>query len=220
MANGTGTTTPQRLEPPAAGAIIFYSNIGCPYAHAALHRLLEIRRDHGVDSLVAIDHRPLHSTSIRLLRNGDIDRWAATVDAQAREEPGAGWAAHAPAHRPETQLAHEMVQSAKAQGAEASVELDRRLRVGFFRDHLDLDTVAAVMSVAADVDGLDPDELETEFASGRGATEVDHHTEVAREAGIVSGPALATAAGEVVAALDVDTLEDLVCRAAASSPAE
>ncbi len=80
-----GSTTHPGLVPPAAGALIVFSNIGRPFADAALHRLLTIRRHHGVENLVVLDHRPLHAASIRLLDGSDP--WSASVEAAALDSP-------------------------------------------------------------------------------------------------------------------------------------
>lgn len=46
-----------------AGTLVVYSDIGCPWAHAAVHRLHEGRDRLGLTEAVRFDHRAFASSS-------------------------------------------------------------------------------------------------------------------------------------------------------------
>ncbi len=141
------------------GTIAVYSDVGCPWSHVAVFRLLRARHTAGLDDAVTLDHRPFlleevnrQATPRRVLE--------AEIPVLANLEPDAGWQVwpRSPYEWPVTTLpAMEAVQAAKAQGLRASETLDRALRVAFFRDGRCISLRHVVVDVAREADGVDGD---------------------------------------------------------------
>ena len=138
----------------APGTVVVYSDIGCPWAHLAVHRLLSIRHRLGLDDAVVVDHRafPLEifntrPTPWRIL--------AAEVPVIGALDPGAGWQVWQGdmGTWPSTTLpALEAVQAAKEQGLAASERLDRGLRRAFFGDSRCISMRHVILDVAGESD--------------------------------------------------------------------
>lgn len=118
--------------PPAT--IVVWSDLACPWAHVAVHRLHRARRALDLDGVVRFDHRPfvLEIANSRPTPKRVLD---AEIPVAGALEPGAGWEVWQddPSRWPVTTLLPlEAVQAAKEQGSGAAEELDRALRVAFF----------------------------------------------------------------------------------------
>jgi len=145
-----------------------YSDIGCPWAHIAVHRLRRARARAGLDGRLLIDHRPFvlelvneRPTPQRVLA-GEIPIIAAL-------EPDAGWSVWSapPYEWPVSTLpAMEAVQAAKTQGLAVAEELDRALRLAFFRDSRCVTMRHVIVDVAQATPGVDDDAIADALDSG------------------------------------------------------
>lgn len=151
------------------GTIVVYSDIGCPWAHAAVYRLHEARQRLDLVEAVAFDMRPfpleLHNSQAtpKLI----LDAEAPVVGTIA---PQAGWrmwqaAIHDYAVTMLPPL--EAVEAAKEQGLRASEDLDRALRVAFFRDSRNISMRHVIAEIASSCDEVDEDKLIDALDDGR-----------------------------------------------------
>lgn len=148
------------------GTVIVFSDLGCPWASLAVHRLRARRAALGL--AVTLDHRPfpLELFNDRPTPKRVLD---AEVAAIAPLEPGLGWR---PWPRPDsdypgsTLLAMEAVQAVKAQSLRLSEDLDAALRHAFYAQGRTISLFTTVLAVARSVAGLDLPELEAALRSG------------------------------------------------------
>ena len=145
----------------APGTIVIWSDIGCPWAHLAVHRLHETRRRLGLHDAVKFEHRPFPLE----LFNERVTPWrtlAAEVPVVGALAPEAGWQEwDAPQWEwPVTTLpALEAVQAVAAQNGRAAEELDRELRIAFFGDSRCISMRHVILEVASKCDLIDFDAL-------------------------------------------------------------
>lgn len=153
----------------AAGTIVVYADIGCPWAHVAVHRLLAARRAMGLDEEVVLDHRAF----LLEVANGQptprriLD---AEIPVAGGLEPDAGWQvwqAEDWAWPVTTLPAMEAVEAAKEQGLRQSESLDRALRVALFGESRCVSMRHVVLEVAETCDGLDVIALAAALDDGR-----------------------------------------------------
>lgn len=152
----------------AAGTIVVYSDLACPWSHVAVFRLLRARRLTGLDGRVQLDHRPFLLEEINR-QPTPRPVLEAEIPVLAALEPDAGWQVwpRSPYEWPVTaMLAAEAVQAAKAQGLHASERLDRALRLAFFRDGSCISLRHEILDVARRVDVVDVDGLEAALDDG------------------------------------------------------
>lgn len=151
------------------GTVVVYSDIGCPWAHAAVYRLHEARRRQGAEDLVRFDMRPfpleLHNSQStpKLILDAEIP----VVGAIA---PEAGWQMWQPSDHeyPGTMLpALEAVEAAKEQGLRASEQLDRALRVAFFGRSRNISMRHVIAEVARGCSEVDETKLLEALDDGR-----------------------------------------------------
>lgn len=174
------------------GTIVVYSDIGCPWSHLAIARLLTTRRRLGLDDQVALDHRafPLE------LHNRQPTPWrvlAAEIPVVGSLAPDAGWQMWQgePWEWPVTTLpALEAVQAAKEQGLAASEQLDRALRVALFRDSRCVSLRHVVLEVAEATAGVDENKLRDALDDGRARRAVFEQFEASRSQQVVGSPHL------------------------------
>ena len=153
----------------AAGTLVVFSDIGCPWSHAAVYRLHDARRRLGLDGRVAFDHRafPLELINSQPTPRLDLDAEIPVAGALA---PRAGWQLwQAPdSQYPVTTLpALEAVQAAKEQSLEASEELDRALRRAFFGESRCISMRHVILEVASECDALELQPLASALDNGR-----------------------------------------------------
>ncbi len=172
----------------AAGTIAIYADITCPWAHLAVHRLHERRRDLGLTGRVAFDPRafPLELINDQPTPKKTLDAEIPVVGAL---DPTAGWQIwQGPeAEYPVTSLpALEAVEAAKWQGSRVAEDLDRALRRAFFAESRSISMRHEILDVAAGVEGLDVGALRAalENGSARAAVTRDH---VISETDLVEG---------------------------------
>lgn len=169
--------------PPAT--IVVWSDLACPWAHVAVHRLHRARRALDLDGVVRFDHRPfvLEIANSRPTPKRVLD---AEIPVAGALEPGAGWEVWQddPSRWPVTTLLPlEAVQAAKEQGSGAAEELDRALRVAFF-GHSRCISLRSVV--------LDVDRLRVALDDGRARRLVldHHHAATAPGSGVSGSPHL------------------------------
>lgn len=205
--------------PPAAGAIVFHSNIGCPHGYVAAEALLRARDTHGLGSTLAVVHRPLPRETIQFDEDAE-DPWADAVERARAASPRLDWSDTGAPPRVSTRFAHEAVQAAKAVDAEASVTLDCALRRSYFLDHLDISDPALVLDLAVSETGLDRAALRREIESGRAGAEVRHLAARAHLERIAVSPSLVAFDGSTLVAPERADIEDMVLRSASAVAAE
>ena len=143
------------------GSIVVYSDIGCPWAHVAVHRLFETRDRFGLSGSVRLFHRafPLELFNSRPTPRRILD---AEIPVAGALEPDAGWQLWQgrDSEYPVTMLpALEAVQAAASQSAMGAEALDRALRKAFFGGSRCVSMRHVILEAAAEVDDLDHDAL-------------------------------------------------------------
>jgi predicted DsbA family dithiol-disulfide isomerase len=175
-------------QPPPHG-IVVYSDIACPWAHIAVHRLLRERRRLGLDREVIVDHRafPLELVNREPTPKDLLD---VEIEVCADLEPEAGWDRHPPPWKyPVSTLpALEAVQAAKAQGASVSEDVDHAMRHAMFAEWRCLSVFGEVLDVAATVETVDVDELWSEIRSGRPRSDVFDQFDLSSTGRIAGSP--------------------------------
>lgn len=176
----------------APGTIVVFSDIGCPWAHAAVWRLWDARRRLKLVERVAFDHRVF---PLELFNSEPTPR--ATLDAEwpaiASLAPRAGWSAWRGRSDgwPVTMLPPmEAVQAAKAQSLEASAELDRGLRHAFFGESRCVSLRHVILEVARECGSLDVASLAAALDDGRARRAIFDQWEVAKTDDVRGSPHL------------------------------
>ena len=158
----------------AERTIAIYADIACPWSHVAVHRLHRTRSRLGLEEEVLFDLRPfpLEVFNSRATPKRTLD---AEVPVAGGLEPGAGWKMW---DGPEydypvsTLLALEAVQAAKAQGLEASAQLDRGLRTAFFAESRNVALRHVVLAVAEACELVDAGALRARLDRGSARAQV------------------------------------------------
>lgn len=174
----------------APGTIVVFSDLGCPWAHAAVWRLWDARRRLGLADDVSIDHRVF---PLELFNSEPTPR--ATHDAEwpviAALAPRAGWGpwrGRADAW-PTTMLpAMEAVQAAKTQSLEASAALDRGLRRAFFGESRCISLRHVILEVANECEIVDVAALADALDDGRARRAIFEQWEIAKSDEVSGSP--------------------------------
>src|SRR3954467_13092744 len=153
----------------AAGTLVVYGDIACPWFHLCVHGLRTARRRLGLDGKVHLDLRsfPLELFNGRPTPKRTLDAEIPVVGAL---DPSAGWQVW---RRPEyeypvtTLPALEAVQAAKEQGLAASEDLGRALRFAFFAESRTVSMIQVIVEVAAACAGVDADVVAEALDEGR-----------------------------------------------------
>jgi predicted DsbA family dithiol-disulfide isomerase len=153
----------------APGTIVVYSDVACPWATLAVHRLWRARARAGLEGAVAFDHRafPLEIVNGRPTSRALLDAEIPVVGGAA---PGFGWQTWQgdPSAYPATVLLPlEAVQAAKAQSLEASAELDLALRRAFFGASRPIGLRHVILECAVAAPEVDAYALEEALDDGR-----------------------------------------------------
>lgn len=153
----------------APGTLVVFRDIGCPWAHLCLERLWAGRARLGLEGAVTFELRsfPLELFNERPTPKPTLD---AEIALLARHAPEAGYRPwSAPEHHwPVTMLpALEAVAAAATVSARGAEQLDRALRLGFYRDHETVCMRHVIVRHAAACPDLDPDAFGAVFDSGR-----------------------------------------------------
>jgi predicted DsbA family dithiol-disulfide isomerase len=179
------------------GTIAVFSDIGCPWAHAAVWRLWDARRRLGLDDRVRFDHRafPLELFNSEPTPRNELEPEIPICSSLA---PRAGWQAWSGPDwaYPVTMLpAMEAVQAAKEQGLAASEALDRGLRRAFWGESRCISLRHVILEVASETDGLDLASLADALDSGTARRMVFDDWEVAKTDAVEGSPHLFTPDG-------------------------
>ena len=180
------------MNPPPPGTIAVWSDIGCPWSHAALWRLHDARRRLGLTERVRFDHRafPLE------LFNSEPTPFrtvAAEIPVCGHLAPRAGWQVWQGllTSWPVTTLpAMEAVQAAKGQGLAASEELDRALRTAFFAESRCISLRHVILEVASSCDALDVSALVAALDAGEARRRIVDDWNAAKRDGVRGSPHL------------------------------
>lgn len=159
----------------APGTVQVWSDLLCPFAHVAIHRLRAARATLGVD--VRLDHR----TFALELFNGPHSRPGTDSEAvglgQLAPEVGFRlWTQPDWTYPSTVLLAAEAVHAAKEQGLHASEELDAALRRAFWLDNRSIGHRQVILDVAAETEAVDDAALAAALDDGRAraAMTADH----------------------------------------------
>ena len=164
----TSASTVPATVPVAPGTIVIFSDLTCPFAHVAIHRLFTVRTRLGLDDHVRLDH---HAFPIELLNSSPGTRHGSDseIPVLGSLEPDAGWQLwQGPDyHYPSTVLlAFEAVQVVKTQSLEVSERFDRAVRHAFWADSRPIQTHHELLAIAREVDGIDVAALDEALRSG------------------------------------------------------
>ena len=165
----------------APGTILLYSDIACPWAHLAVHRLWTTRSRLGLEADLRIDHRafPLEMMNERATPKRGLDAEVAVVGGH---DVDAGWHTwDRPTHEypGSSLLALEAVQAAKRQSLAASEELDRALRRAFFAERRNITMRHEILAAATACKGVNETTLREHLDSGTARREVIEQKEAA-----------------------------------------
>lgn len=180
------------MQSPPAGTIVLWSDIGCPWAHAAVARLRRTRAEAGLDGRVAIDHRAfaLEHLNRRSTPKLILD---AEIPVAGALEPGAGWRIwQGPdwTYPVTTMMAMEAVQAAKAQSMSASESLDAALRVAMFGRSRCISLRHVILEVADGCEGVDAAVLARALDAGTARRALMDQAEEAGAWGVQGSPHL------------------------------
>lgn len=178
--------------PPPPGTIVLWSDLGCPWAHAAVARLRRTRATAGLDGRVVIDHRAfaLEHLNRRSTPKLILD---AEIPVAGALEPGAGWQMwQGPdwGYPVTTMLAMEAVQAAKAQSMSASESLDAALRVALFGQSRCISLRHVILEVADGCGDVDVAALTRALDAGTARAALVEQAEEATAGAILGSPHL------------------------------
>jgi len=174
-----------------SGTIVIFSDIACPWASAAVHRLRAARTRMGLDGKVVLDHRPfpLELVNERATPKRILDAEIPVVGGAL--VPDAGWRVWQapPSEWPVTTLpALEAVQAAKEQGLPAAEALDAALRDALFAGSRCVSMRHVILEVARRCLEVDADKLADAIDDGRHRRAVIDAPEAAETAGAKGSP--------------------------------
>lgn len=181
----------------APKTIVVYADITCPWAHLAVHRLHEARRELDLDDEVRFDVRsfPLELFNEQPTPKKTLD---AEISVAGGLAPEAGWQMW---QRPDSEYpitsmpALEAVQAAKEQSLLASEQLDRRLRRGFFGESRVISLRHEILDLAGECNAVDVDALAVALDSGTARAAVIEQKEFAEGDAVRGSPHLFLADG-------------------------
>ncbi len=176
----------------APRTIAVWSDIGCPWAHAAVWRLHDARRRLDLTDVVHFEHRvfPLELFNSRPTPRQELDAEWPVIAALA---PRAGWRAWSgPADAwPVTMLPPmEAVQAAREQSVAAAEELDRGLRRAFWGESRCISLRHVILEVANECESVDVAALAEALDSGRARQRIFDDWEIARGDEVSGSPHL------------------------------
>lgn len=177
--------------PVAPGTIVMYGDLGCPWAHIALHRLHATRHRLGMRDLVRFDIRPFPLELINDMATPKLIL-DAEIPAAGGVEPEAGWQVwQGPDYNyPVTTVpAMEAVEVAKAQGLEASSNLDRALRRAFFGKSRNIAMRHEILAVA-EFCGLDVEAIRNGLVHGTARPYIEEQVPLCRGETVQGSPTL------------------------------
>jgi predicted DsbA family dithiol-disulfide isomerase len=158
----------------AAGTVVLWSDLACPWGTLAVHRFRQARARMGLEGQVHLDLRtfPLELMNARPTPKEIVEAEISVVGALAPEFGWRLWQGDAAAYPGTVLLALEAVQAAKEQSLWAAEDLDYALRQAFFAHSRPISIRPVVMEVAAGCPSVDAAALEEALDAGRGRAEV------------------------------------------------
>jgi predicted DsbA family dithiol-disulfide isomerase len=170
--------------------IQIWSDIGCPWAHAAVWRLHDARRRLSLIDTVRFEHRvfPLELFNSEPTPRQELDAEWPVVAALA---PRAGWRAwSAPAEAwPVTMLPPmEAVQAAAIQSPRAAEQLDRGLRRAFWGESRCISLRHVILEVANECESVDVAALAEALDSGQARRRIFDDWEIAKGDEVAGSP--------------------------------
>ncbi|HEX2058878.1 MAG TPA: DsbA family protein [Actinomycetota bacterium] len=180
------------------GRIVVFADIGCPWAHVAVHRLHETRARLGLEERVVFD---MHAFPLELFNGRPTPKKVldAEIPVTGALAPDAGWQMwQRPDHEyPVTTLpALEAVHAAKEQGPRLAERLDRALRKGFFGESRNVSMRHEILEIASTVEGLDADALAAALDDGRARSALAEDRAVAENDAVKGSPHVFAPGGE------------------------
>ncbi|TCO50698.1 DsbA family oxidoreductase [Actinocrispum wychmicini] len=171
------------------GTIQVWSDLLCPFAHVAIHRLTAARDRLGLD--VRLDH---HTFALELF-NGPHPRPGTDSEAVGLGQiaPEAGfrlWSAADWLYPSTVLLAAEAVHAAKAQGLGPAEDLDRALRKAFWLESKSIGHRQVILDVAAETSTVDVIALATALDEGKYRSHVMADHKVAQTDDVTGSPHL------------------------------
>ena len=174
------------------GTIVVFSDLTCPFAHVAIHRLFETRARLGLEDAVRLDH---HVFPIELLNAAPGTRHGSDseIPVLGAVEPDAGWQIwqgpdyHYPSS---VLLAFEAVQAAKAQSLALSEQLDRALRHAFWAQSRPIHLHHELITIGSTIDGIDVDGLDQALRRGTYRHRIFDDLDVVRGGAVSMSPHL------------------------------
>jgi predicted DsbA family dithiol-disulfide isomerase len=153
----------------APGTLVVFADLGCPWAHLAVHRLWAARERAGLAERLRFDVRvfPLEIVNEQPTPFKGLQLEVASL---LTVEPNAGWELWSAdlTTWPVTMLpAMEAVEAAKEQGLEASEHLDVELRRAFFGASRCISLRSVILDVAVGCGRVDADALAEALDDGR-----------------------------------------------------
>lgn len=150
------------------GTIVVWSDIGCAWAHLAVHRLHEARHRLALDDDVTFEHLgfPLELFNERPTPK---QRSEAEIAALGARDPGAGfhvWRGPESEWPITTLPALEAVRAAHLQGVRIAETLDRALRRAMFTESRCISLRHVILEVADECDDVNADRLADDLDSG------------------------------------------------------
>jgi len=200
------TTITVQPPPVAAGTIQLWSDLLCPFAHVAVHRLRETRERLGLGGQVRLDH---HVFPLELF-NGPHPRRGTDTEAvglgQVAPEAGCRvWTGADDLYPHTVLLAAEAVLAAKWQSMDAAEALDAALRRAFWSQSRSIAHRQVILDVAAEVADrdhakavLDVDQLTDALDSGRSRRALMADFAIARTDAVPGSPTLRLPDGSTV----------------------
>jgi predicted DsbA family dithiol-disulfide isomerase len=178
------------------GTIQIWSDLLCPFAQVAIHRLTASRERLGLTAQVRLDH---HTFPLELF-NGPHPRPGTDSEAVGlgQIEPGAGfrlWTAADWLYPSTVLLAAEAVHATKAQGLGPSEDLDRALRTAFWTDSRSIAHRQVILEVATETGTVDVSALADALDSGKHRGDVMADYAIAQTDAVKGSPHLFLADG-------------------------
>lgn len=151
------------------GTIVLYSDVACGWATLALHRFYAARAEAGLEEEVRVDHRLflLEDVNRFPLPKDHVDAEIPVFTELAPEFGWQQWQGDAAEWPVTTLLANEAVHAAKAQGPEASEQLDLALRRALFAESRTVSMLHEVLDVAAGCPAVNVEALREALDDGR-----------------------------------------------------
>ncbi|MBM7785668.1 DsbA family oxidoreductase [Tenggerimyces flavus] len=176
------------------GTIQVWSDLLCPFAHYAIHRLLDTRDELGLD--VKIDH---HTFALELFdgphKRPGTDSEAVGLGQVVPELGWRLWSAPDWEYPSTVLLANEAIHAAKEQGLQQSEDLDRALRKAFWLESRSIAHRQVILDVANETGTVDVAHLTNALDHGTHRANVSEDHEVAQSDSIKGSPHLFLADG-------------------------